>query len=107
MQSGERVAEAIDAASHALTKAHVENAISNAARAVGRALALPGITGEGSGGEMAARLRAAGDALDRALIEANEARAALDAASASCEFSPAALEASETRLFALGRRRAA
>jgi len=101
MQSGERVAEAIDAASHALTKAHVENAISNAARAVGRALALPGITGEGSGGEMAARLRAAGDALDRALIEANEARAALDAASASCEFSPAALEASETRLFAL------
>ncbi len=35
------------------------------------------------------------------MIEAAEARAALDAAASACEFSPAALEASETRLFAL------
>src|SRR5262249_11892993 len=41
------------------------------------------------------------ESLERALIEAGEARSALDAAASACEFSPAALEASETRLFAL------
>jgi DNA repair protein RecN (Recombination protein N) len=39
--------------------------------------------------------------LERALIEAGEARLSLDAAAFACEYSPAALEASEARLFAL------
>ncbi len=101
MQSSERVAEAIDAASHALSKANVEGALSNAGRAISRALALPGIAGDGASGELAGRLRAAGDALERALIEAGEAQAALSSAMAGCDFSPGALEASEARLFAL------
>ena len=101
MQAGERVAEAIDSAAHLLTKANVEGALSNAARAVSRALSAPGLNGEAAGSDLAVRMRAACESLERALIEAGEARSALDAAAAACEFSPAALEASETRLFAL------
>lgn len=101
MQAGERVAESIDAAAHLITKANVEGALANAARAVSRALGAPGLTEEGASSELAVRMRAACESLERALIEAGEARAALEAASSACEFSPAALEASETRLFAL------
>lgn len=101
MQAGERVAEAIDAAAHQLSKANIENALANASRAVSRALSAPGLTGEGASSELAVRMRAACESLERAMIEAAEARAALDAAASACEFSPAALEASETRLFAL------
>ncbi len=101
MQAGERVAEAIDAAAHQLSKANIEGALSNASRAVSRALSAPGLTGEGASSELAVRMRAACESLERALIEAGEARSALDAAACACEFSPAALEASETRLFAL------
>ncbi|MBI1358735.1 MAG: AAA family ATPase [Alphaproteobacteria bacterium] len=101
MQAGERVAEAIDAASGAMAKANVEGVFANASRAISRALALPSLTGEASGSDLAARVRSAGEALERALIEAGEARAALDTAMAACEYSPAALEASEARLFAL------
>jgi DNA repair protein RecN (Recombination protein N) len=101
MQSGERVSEAIDAAAHALSKANVENALSNAGRSLSRAMALPGLSGEGAGSELAVRIRAACETLERALIETGEARASLDRAAQACDFSPAALEASETRLFAL------
>jgi DNA repair protein RecN (Recombination protein N) len=101
MQAGERVAESIDAAASLLTKANVEGALANAARAVSRALGAPGLTGEGASSELAQRMRAACESLERALIEAGEARSALEAAASACEFSPAALEASETRLFAI------
>jgi DNA repair protein RecN (Recombination protein N) len=101
MQAGERVAEAIGAAAHLLSKANIEGALANAGRAVSRALSAPGLTGDGASSELAVRMRAACEGLERALIEAGEARAALDAAASACEFSPAALEASETRLFAL------
>ncbi|MEZ6028491.1 MAG: DNA repair protein RecN [Hyphomonadaceae bacterium] len=101
MQAGERVAEALESAANALTKANVENALANAGRAVSRALSAPALTGEGADSELARRMRAACEALERAMIEAGEARAALDVAAAGCEFSPAALEAAETRLFAL------
>jgi DNA repair protein RecN (Recombination protein N) len=101
MQAGERVVESIDAAASLLTKVNVEGALANAARAVSRALGAPGLTGEGASCELARRMRAACESLERALIETGEARAALEAASSACEFSPAALEASETRLFAL------
>lgn len=101
MQAGERVADAIEAAQHTLSKANVENAIANASRAVSRAMSAPGLSGEAAGSELAQRMRAACEGLERALIEAGEARSALQLAAAACEFSPAALEASETRLFAL------
>ena len=101
MQAGERVAEALESAVHQLSKANIENALSNAGRAVSRALSAPGLTGDGASSDLAVRMRAACESLERALIEAGEARAALENASSACEFSPAALEASETRLFAL------
>ncbi len=101
MQSSERVADSVQLAVHCLTKANVEGALSNAGRAISRALSLPGLTGDGAGGDLALRMRAAGEALERALIEAGEARGALEATTASCDYSPAALEASEARLFAL------
>lgn len=101
MQAGERVAEAIDAAAHQLSKANIETALASASRAVSRALSAPGLAGEGASSDLAIRMRAACECLERAMIEASEARAALDAAASACEFSPAALEASETRLFAL------
>lgn len=99
MQSGERVVETIDGALTALTRANVENAISQASRAVGRAMALPGISNGDS--EICTRLKTAGEALERALIEASEARGALEKAGRACDFSPEALEASEARLFAI------
>ncbi len=101
MQAGERVAESLDSACHQFNKANIEGALANAARAVSRALSAPGLTGDGAGSELAVRIRAACEAIERAVIEANEARAAIELAAAACEFSPAALEASETRLFAL------
>jgi DNA repair protein RecN (Recombination protein N) len=101
MQAGERVVEAIDGAAQMLAKANVSTALANAARAVSRALAAPGLAGEGAGSELAVRLRAACESLERAMIEAGEARSALETAAAACEFSPGALEAAETRLFAL------
>ena len=101
MQAGERVADALESAAHQLSKANIENALANAGRAVSRALSAPGLAGEGASSDLAVRMRAACESLERALIEAGEARAALENASSACEFSPAALEASETRLFAL------
>ena len=73
-------------------------------RAVGRARdrvaqsdAAAGAGGEGT----LARLTAAADAVDRALTEAHEALAAIDAAAAAFEHEPQALERAEERLFAL------
>ena len=101
MQAGERVAEAIDGAAQMLAKANISAVLANAARAVSRALSAPGLTGDGASSELAQRMRTACESLERAMIEAGEARSALETAAASCEFSPGALEAAETRLFAL------
>ncbi len=101
MQAGERVADALESARKMLTKANVEMTIANAGRAVSRALSAPALTGEGAASPLAQRMRGACEALERALIEAGEARSAIDAAADACEYSPAALEQSEARLFAL------
>ena len=47
------------------------------------------------------RLTSAADAVDRALVEAQEAVAAIDAAAEAFDFDPSRLEAAEERLFAL------
>lgn len=101
MLAGGRVADALDTARKQFTKSNIENALATAARAVSRALSAPGLTGDGAESELAVRIRAACESLERALIEAGEARMAVDTASAACAYSPAALEASEARLFAL------
>ncbi len=101
MQASERVAEALASAVQVLAKANVEGVFANAGRTVSRALSAPGLTGEGASSGLAARMRSACESLERARIEAGEAHSALSAASSACEFSPAELEASETRLFAL------
>lgn len=101
MLAGGRVADALDTARKQFTKSNIENALATAARAVSRALSAPGLTGEGAESELAVRIRVACESLERAVIEAGEARAAVDTASAACAYSPAALEASEARLFAL------
>ncbi len=101
MLAGGRVAEALDAARKQFTKSNIENALATAARAVSRALSAPGLTGEGADSELAVRIRAACESLERALIEAGEARRAVEQAGDACAYSPAALEASEARLFAL------
>jgi DNA repair protein RecN (Recombination protein N) len=101
MLAGGRVAEALDSARKQFSKSNIENALATAARAVSRALSAPGLTGDGADSELAVRIRAACEGLERALIEAGEARRAVELAGDACEYSPAALEASEARLFAL------
>lgn len=101
LQASERVADAIGDAESALTRANVEGAIATAVRVLGRAQSLPGMKAENAESDLSLKVGAAMTALDRALIEAGEARAALEVAARGCEYSPAALEASEARLFAL------
>jgi DNA repair protein RecN (Recombination protein N) len=101
LQASERVAESLESARSAFAKAHMENALSSAARALSRALALPALSGDSAACDLARQVMAAEAAIERALIEVNEARAALDRAANGCEASPDALEASELRLFAL------
>lgn len=101
LQASERVADAIGDADNALARANVEGAIATAVRVLGRAQSLPGMKAGDAESELSIKVSAAMTALDRALIEAAEARAALEVAARGCEYSPAALEASEARLFAL------
>lgn len=101
LQASERVADAIGDADGALTRANVEGAIATATRVLSRAQSLPGMRVGDQETDLARKVSAAMAALDRAMIEACEARSALQAAAAGCEYSPAALEASEARLFAL------
>ncbi len=68
-----------------------------AQRAKERALAA----GAGADTALVLRLGLAAEALDRALVEATEAVAALEGAAESFEFDPQSLEQSEERLFAL------
>lgn len=58
-------------------------------------------SGAGEGHPVIARLAAAGEAIDRALVEATEAVAAVDAAADAFEFEPGRLDKAEERLFAL------
>ena len=91
LMAGERIAEALAAANAALAREPApERALATAARAVRDA--APRAAGQ---------LDDAAAALDRAVIEAGEARAALDAAAADIELDSGHLEAVEARLFAL------
>ena len=98
MQS-EKIASAASEAVEAFDAGEVESALARANRASERILSLDGIAE--SEGALAKAARAAAEALERALIEAGEARAALDALSAEAEHDPAGLEKADQRLHAL------
>ncbi|MFC3079545.1 DNA repair protein RecN [Phenylobacterium terrae] len=66
-------------------------------RAIERALAA----GAAEDGAAVRRLASAADAVDRALVEAQEAEAAIDSAADAFDFRPDQLEKAEERLFAL------
>ncbi len=101
MQSSERTAQAVQDAVKQFDKGGPEHALSQAARALGRAAALPLMDEAPDDTPLRARLKDAMEAVERALIEAGEAADALSRLKAATEFSPDALEQAEARLFAL------
>lgn len=75
--------------------------LSQALRALGRARDRAVGAGAAEDGAAVGRLAAAMEAVDRALIEAQEAEAAVESAGEAFEFDPDRLEKTEERLFAL------
>ena len=75
--------------------------LAQAYRALERARDRAVQAGAPADGAAMVRLQAACDAVDRALVEAQEASAAIDAVAESFEFEPDRLEKAEERLFAL------
>jgi DNA repair protein RecN (Recombination protein N) len=75
--------------------------VAGAIRALERARERAVTAGAGEGGVAVGRLTDAAAGLDRVLVEAQEAEAAIDAAAEAFAFEPNRLEAAEERLFAL------
>lgn len=95
----ERICEGLDTARSALDDGDVDAALARAARAAERIRALPGLTEAGGG--LAAASEAAAGALERALIEVEEARRALADLGAATGQESGRLDAVERRLHAL------
>jgi len=99
--AAERAIADIDAARDAVAGDALSARLGQAFRALGRArerALAGGVTAEAAAPRL---LTAAADAVDRALIEAAEAAAAIDAAAEAFTFEPCRLEEAEGRLFAL------
>jgi DNA repair protein RecN (Recombination protein N) len=75
--------------------------VASAIRALERARDRALTAGAAAEGPAVARLAAAAEALDRVLVEAGEAEAAIDTAAAAFDFEPDRLEKAEERLFDL------
>lgn len=75
--------------------------VASAIRALERARERAVTAGAAADGVAVTRLAAASEALDRVLVEAGEAEAAVDAAAAAFDFEPDRLEKTEERLFDL------
>jgi DNA repair protein RecN (Recombination protein N) len=75
--------------------------LGQALRALERARERTAQAGVSAEGEAARRIAEAAAALDRTMVEADEAGAAIDAAAAAFDFEPGQLDAAEERLFAL------
>ena len=99
--AAERALAEIAAAREALGPDTLSARLGQAFRALGRARERALAAGVDPDGEAPQRLTAAAEAVDRTLIEAGEAAAAIDAAVASFDLEPGRLEAAEERLFAL------
>jgi len=99
--SAEKALADISAASDALGGDALSGKLAGAFRALERARDRAIQAGAPADGPAVSRLAAACEAVDRALVEAQEAAAAIDAAAESFEFEPDRLEKTEERLFAL------
>jgi len=75
--------------------------VASAIRALERARERAVTAGAAAEGPAVSRLAAASEALDRVLVEAGEAEAAIDSAAAAFDFEPDRLEKTEERLFDL------
>jgi DNA repair protein RecN (Recombination protein N) len=96
--AAEKVMDDIAAAQESFVAGQIAQRLSQASRAVQRA--LDRVTGPAEGGALRGLSEAAA-AIERALIEAEEASSALDAAAQNFVFDPSGLEKTEERLFAL------
>ena len=99
--ASEKALADIESARDALGGDASVNRLASATRALERARDRAVQAGAGPDNPLVARLSAAADAADRALIETTEAQAAVDAAADAFDFEPDQLEKTEERLFAL------
>ncbi|MGE5565129.1 MAG: DNA repair protein RecN [Parcubacteria group bacterium] len=99
--AAEKALTDIAAARDALGGERTASALAQAFRALQRAKDRAVQAGVGEEGAALAKLTAACEAVDRALVEAQEASAAIDAAADSFDVQPDRLEKAEERLFAL------
>jgi DNA repair protein RecN (Recombination protein N) len=99
--AAEKVMGDITAAQEAFAAGQIGQRLSQASRALQRAVDRVKGSGDGATGGALHSLSEAAAAVERALIEAEEASSALDAAAQSFVFDPAGLEKTEERLFAL------
>lgn len=99
--SAEKALADIAAASDALGGDALSGKLASAFRALERARERAIQAGAPADGPAVTKLAAACEAVDRALVEAQEAAAAIDAAAEGFEFEPDRLEKAEERLFAL------
>jgi DNA repair protein RecN (Recombination protein N) len=99
--SAEKALADIAAASDALGGDALSGKLASAFRALERARDRAIQAGAPADGPAVTKLIAACEAVDRALVEAQEAAAAIDAAAEGFEFEPDRLEKAEERLFAL------
>ncbi|OYX30092.1 MAG: DNA repair protein RecN [Caulobacterales bacterium 32-69-10] len=101
LSAGEKAMSDIAGARDAIAGEAVTGRLAQAFRALERARDRAVQAGAGAAGAALSRLTDACAAIDRALIEAHEAVAAVDAAAEAFEFQPDRLEKAEERLFAL------
>ncbi len=99
--AGERALGEIAAAREAFSPDNLTARLGQAFRALGRARERALAAGVDESSIAPTRLAAAAEAVDRTLIEAAEAVAAIDAAAETFDFEPGRLEKAEERLFAL------
>ena len=101
LSAGEKAMTDIASARDALGGDSVTSRLSQAYRALERARERALQAGASAEGAAARRLGEAAEAVERCLVEANEATAAIDAAADAFTFEPDQLEKAEERLFAL------
>jgi DNA repair protein RecN (Recombination protein N) len=99
--AAEKALADIATAREAIGGDRTSSGLSQAFRALERTRDRAIQAGAAADGPALARLTAACDAVDRALVEAQEASAAIDAAASSFDLEPDRLEKAEERLFAL------
>jgi DNA repair protein RecN (Recombination protein N) len=101
LSSAEKAITDIAAAQDALGGESLSGKLAQAYRALERARERALQAGAPADGAAMVKLSAACEAVDRAIVEAQEASAAIDAVAESFEFEPDRLEKAEERLFAL------